>query len=35
MPLAFIQCQANKGKIRTISGPDKQFGLKAGEYLHI
>lgn len=35
MPLAFENCRTNGGKIRTVSGPSKQWGLKAGQYIHI
>lgn len=36
MPKAFEQCIRKKGtKVRTISGPDKRWGLKKGQYLHI
>ncbi len=34
MPKAFEDCAAD-GKVRTISGPSKKFGIKAGEYLHV
>lgn len=36
MPEAFDKCAATKGRrIRTISGPNKQFGLGKGEYVHV
>ena len=35
MPEAFEACQKARGRIRTISGPSKQFGLKAGQYMHV
>lgn len=35
MPLAFENCRRNGGKLRTVSGPNKQFGLKEGQYIHI
>jgi hypothetical protein len=35
MPAAFEACRAAGGRIRTISGPSKKFGLKAGEYVHV
>ena len=36
MPAAFEQCRAENGsKIRTVSGPDKHWGLKAGQYMHV
>lgn len=35
MPADFNNCRASGGKMRTISGPNKQFNLKVGEYMHI
>lgn len=35
MPAAFDKCRSNGGKLRTISGPNKQYGLAAREYIHI
>ena len=35
MPAEFDACRSSGGKIRTISGPDKQWGLGDNEYLHI
>lgn len=35
MPAAFDACVKGKGKVRTISGPDKKAGLKAGQFRHI
>jgi hypothetical protein len=35
MPAAFDKAVKGGGKVRTISGPNKQFGLKAGEYIHV
>jgi hypothetical protein len=35
MPEAFDNCRANGGKIRTLSGPNKKYGLKRGEYRHV
>lgn len=35
MPAAFDKAVRAGGKVRTISGPNKQFGLKAGEYMHV
>ena len=35
MPQGFDMCQEKGGKMRTISGPNKRFGLKKGEYMHI
>jgi hypothetical protein len=35
MPQPFIDCEKSGGKTRTISGPNKRFGLAAGSYLHM
>lgn len=35
MPQDFINCQNSKGKIRTVSGPNKRFDLKSGEYIAV
>ena len=35
MPKAFDAAVHAGGKVRTISGPDKRFGLHAGEYMHV
>ncbi|MFH1739709.1 MAG: hypothetical protein ABIH23_11925 [bacterium] len=35
MPAGFDTCQANGGKIRTVSGPNDDMGLAAGQYCHI
>jgi len=35
MPENFNKCKQNGGKIRTISGPSKQFGLEKNEYMHV
>ena len=35
MPEAFEKCIANKGRVRRISGPNKQFGLGEGEYINV
>ena len=35
MPKGFEVCQRNGGRIRTVSGPDKQFGLGEGEYMPV
>jgi hypothetical protein len=32
MPLAFEKCVLAKGTVTTVKGPNKQHGLKAGEY---
>jgi hypothetical protein len=35
MPPAFDKCRENGGKIRTVSGPNKDHGLKKNEYVHV
>lgn len=35
MPAEFDACRAAGGKIRTVSGPNQQYGLSANEYVHI
>ena len=35
MPEAFEKCIRNKGRVRTISGPSRQFGLKKGQYMPV
>jgi hypothetical protein len=36
MPAEFEHIRKKKGaKIRTVTGPDKHYGLKKGEYRHI
>lgn len=35
MPKEFDDCQRAGGRIRTISGPNKEHGLKQGQYVHI
>jgi hypothetical protein len=32
MPENFDKCVKNGGDVRTVSGPDKHFDLKEGEY---
>ena len=34
MPEDFDKCVRNKGKVRTVSGPNKEHGLKEGQYIH-
>lgn len=34
MPHSFDECVKGGGKVRTVSGPSKEHGLKAGEYVH-
>lgn len=33
MPADFEACVKNGGKVRTVSGPDKEHGLGKGEYV--
>lgn len=33
-PENFDKCVRNKGRVRTITGPDKKFGLEKNEYRH-
>ena len=35
MPEAFDKCVQGGGRVRTISGPNKQMGLRAGQYRRI
>lgn len=35
MPAGFDKCKSNGGAIRTVSGPDKKYGLQKGEYVHV
>ncbi len=35
MPADFMKCEKNGGRVRTMSGPNKQYGLKKEEYLHV
>lgn len=35
MPESFNRCKRNGGRIRTVSGPSKHWGLAEGEYLHV
>lgn len=35
MPAGFDRCNKNGGKVRTVSGPNKRYGLREGEYVHI
>lgn len=35
MPKDFEKCRANGGKIRTITGENKLFGLKKNQYMHV
>jgi len=33
MPAGYNKCREDGGKIRTVSGPNKEHGLKKGEYV--
>lgn len=35
MPAAFDKCRVSGGRIRTITGPNKDYGLSANQYVHI
>lgn len=35
MPAGFDKCKKMGGKVRTISGPNKKYGLASGEYVHV
>ena len=35
MPATFDRAVKAGGRVRTITGPNKQFGLGKGEYLHV
>jgi hypothetical protein len=35
MPKGFDDCVKAGGKVRTVAGPNKQMGLKEGEYRHL
>lgn len=35
MPAGFDNCRAKGGRIVTVTGPDKRYGLKKGEYKHV
>jgi len=32
MPAGFERCRNNGGKIRTVTGPNKQYGLETNQY---
>lgn len=34
MPAGFEQCRKEGGRIRRVIGPDKEHGLKKGEYVN-
>jgi len=33
MPADFERCVKEGGRVRTVSGPNKQHGVKAGQYV--
>lgn len=33
MPADFDRCVKNNGRMSTVSGPNKEHGLKAGQYV--
>jgi len=35
MPADFERCVKNGGRVRTVSGPDKKFGLGKDEYVRV
>ena len=35
MPAAFDRCVKRGGRVRTISGPNKEQGLKKNEYVRV
>ena len=35
MPADFEKCVAEGGRVRTLSGPDKEHGLEKNQYMHI
>jgi len=35
MPAGFNKCVRTGGRVRRISGPNKKFGLKKGEYVNV
>lgn len=35
MPAGFNNCVKNGGQVKTISGPNKKFGLKEGQYCYV
>lgn len=34
MPADFMKCVNEGGRVRTMSGPNKKFGLKKEQYIH-
>jgi len=35
MPQEFDACVKAGGRVRTVTGPNKKFGLSDGEYVHV
>ena len=35
MPAAFEACVKNGGRVRTIGGPSKKFGIQTGQYVRV
>lgn len=35
MPAAFDRCVEGGGRVRTVSGPNKDMGLKENQFVHI
>ena len=35
MPESFTRCVSSGGRVRTISGPRKQFGLSSGQFMRV
>ena len=35
MPAAFDACVKGGGRVRTVTGPNRKFGLASGEYVHV
>jgi hypothetical protein len=35
MPKEFNECVEKGGRVRTLSGPDEEHGLKENQYMHI
>jgi len=34
MPADFNECVSKGGRVRTVSGPNKKFGLSKDQYVH-
>ena len=35
MPAGFDNCVKNKGRVVTVTGPNKKYNLKKGQYKHV